>query len=98
MTSRTLQRHFAAGRSRIREAGTVNERTRKLEAIFHTAQDLDSAAERERYLDQVCGGDSELRREVEELLRLGAAAEKVFQVGQNACQVAEADPAITLAE
>jgi hypothetical protein len=59
---------------------------------------LDSTAERERYLNDVCAENPELRCEVEELLRAAAAAEPVFQAGRDACQVTETTPAAALAE
>ena len=76
----------------------VNERTKKLEAVFHAAMDLASAEERERYLNHVCGGDLEFRREVDELLKSAATADAVFQAGREACRVAEAVPAGVLTE
>ena len=43
------------------------DRWRKIESIFNDAADL-PAAQREAYLDSACDGDTELRREVDELL------------------------------
>jgi hypothetical protein len=74
----------------------VNERRTKLEAVFHAAMDHTSPEERERYLTQACVGDSELRREVEELLKSADAADAVFQAGQEACRVNDALPTTTV--
>ena len=60
----------------------MNERRTKLEAIFHAAMELASVEEREHYLAEACANDSELRREVDELLRSASAAEPVFQAGR----------------
>ena len=49
------------------------ERWRRLSTILDGALDLPSEA-RARYLDQACGGDAELRREVEDLLAAEASA------------------------
>jgi serine/threonine protein kinase len=40
-----------------------------LEALFFAALEKGTAAERAAYLDKACGGDAELRRQVEKLLR-----------------------------
>jgi formylglycine-generating enzyme required for sulfatase activity/serine/threonine protein kinase len=48
-------------------------RWRRLTDVFEGARSL-SAERRAAYLDEACAGDSELRREVEELLLVGAAA------------------------
>src|SRR5262245_26798402 len=42
-----------------------------IEAIYTRAAELDSA-EQERFLDQACNGDLELREKIETLLRAGA--------------------------
>jgi serine/threonine protein kinase/Flp pilus assembly protein TadD len=46
----------------------------KLEAIFFTALEKQSPAERNAYLDEACAGDDELRRQVERMLAAHAAA------------------------
>ena len=47
---------------------------RDLKAVFDKALELDSPAERARYLAEACGGDTGLRAEVESLLQaLGQA-------------------------
>lgn len=38
------------------------------EAIFHVARDLTDVAKRSEYLQQVCGGDQELRQRIQDLL------------------------------
>jgi serine/threonine protein kinase/tetratricopeptide (TPR) repeat protein len=47
----------------------MKERKQKLEAIFEEALALSIPEERARRLDEACGNDLDLRREVEELLR-----------------------------
>ncbi|MBU0640736.1 MAG: serine/threonine-protein kinase [Planctomycetes bacterium] len=42
----------------------------RLEELYQTALEQDSEAEREAFLDEACGGDSELRSHVEGLLRV----------------------------
>ncbi len=48
-------------------------RWRRMSDVFESARTL-SAERQATYLDEACAGDRELRREVEELLRVGAAA------------------------
>ena len=43
------------------------ERWRRVEDVFHRAADL-ASSERGAFLDSACGGDQDLRREVESLL------------------------------
>src|SRR5438445_1643639 len=43
------------------------ERWRQIEALYHAASERDDG-DRPRFLDEACGGDRELRREVEFLL------------------------------
>jgi Tol biopolymer transport system component len=50
------------------------ERWKEIEDIYHRAQQRDGRA-RQSFLDQACGGDEELRREVESLLRADGEAE-----------------------
>jgi serine/threonine protein kinase len=52
----------------------LNRPAPDLKAIFSQALELDSPAERARYLDDACGGDGPLRDEVESLLRAFAGA------------------------
>src|SRR5262245_24110406 len=40
----------------------------QVEALFFAALEKETAAERAAYLDSACGGDAELRRQVEKLL------------------------------
>src|SRR5262249_51069739 len=52
----------------------VNEVDHELKTIFGRALEFDTPAERARFLDEACGGNSRLRGEVEGLLdALGAA-------------------------
>jgi eukaryotic-like serine/threonine-protein kinase len=50
----------------------------KVEELYHAALAKD-AAEREAFLDQACGGDEELRREVQSLLAHEAEAERLME-------------------
>ena len=45
----------------------IIERWRQIESLFHAAYEK-PAEERERFLDEACGSDQTLRREVESLL------------------------------
>jgi serine/threonine protein kinase len=51
----------------------------RVEAIFQAAMELNLPKEREAYLLRECGEDTELRHEVEELLRAAVEAEDVFE-------------------
>ena len=55
----------------------MNQRTKKLEAIFEAALALESDAEREDYLGRACS-DMELRREVESLLEAHRNPDSLF--------------------
>ena len=57
----------------------MTERTKKLEAIFHAVLELRTLEERERYLSDTCQEDADLRREVEELLRVAPVGEDMFR-------------------
>ncbi len=46
----------------------------RIEELFYAALDLDAEA-RNQFLDQACGGDAELRREVESLLKSSSQSE-----------------------
>ena len=70
----------------------MNERSRKIEAVFHAAAELNSAAERGAYLDEACANDPELRREVEALLGSSDAAGPFFQAARDACRMPETVP------
>jgi hypothetical protein len=54
------------------------ERWHRIEELFHAALALD-ASSRERYLDEVCGQDADMRRELELLLTQGTRAEGVLK-------------------
>ena len=45
-----------------------SDQWRRIEELFHSALDLDPEA-RSAFLQQACGADAELRREVESLLQ-----------------------------
>lgn len=59
----------------------MNARKQKLEALFESALALGEARERAAYLDDACAGDTELRHEVEELLRAAEAAQGFLGAG-----------------
>ena len=52
----------------------MTERSLPEETIFGQASEIESAAEREKYLDRACGADRTLRAEIEALLRCDARA------------------------
>src|SRR5439155_15441629 len=54
----------------------------KLEEIFHAALEIESAAARETFLDQACGNDDALRRQIQILLNAERAAEDFFKTGE----------------
>lgn len=56
----------------------MSDQKRKLEAIFHAAQELSDLDQREIYIRDACQGDPALRAKVEGLLRASAEAESVF--------------------
>ncbi len=66
-------------------------------AIFTAAQELPPGSEREGYLAEACGGDAELRRQVEDLLAahgqtsdvLGPSSEPATVVTSEATTAAE---------
>ena len=47
------------------------------ESLFEAALERTSPAERQAFLDEACAGRPEMRRQVEDLLRLNDAAEPV---------------------
>jgi serine/threonine protein kinase len=57
----------------------MNGRKDRVEAIFQAAMEVSSPQEREAYLLRECGEDTELRLEVEELLKAAKEAEEVFE-------------------
>ncbi len=56
----------------------ANERWQKIEEIFEIAVELPEP-EREKYLREVCGGDDELRREIELLISADSKAEEFIE-------------------
>jgi eukaryotic-like serine/threonine-protein kinase len=61
------------------------DRWSRVEALYHAARERD-AKERAVFLDAACGGDAELRREVESLLAQSASADELL--GKPAVAVA----------
>jgi serine/threonine-protein kinase len=55
-----------------------NERWQKIKSLFDAAQELD-AKKREKFLENACAGDAELRREVEKLLASFENAESFLE-------------------
>lgn len=51
----------------------------KIEIILAEAVKIDSVEERKRYLDEACGDDSQLRRDVEELVDVQCSIDRFFQ-------------------
>ena len=72
-----------ASKSRIGVGGRNEENVRMTDKIPETLLDellrLDADSERDAYLDQVCGGDGELRRRLEVLVERHQQAEQFFQ-------------------
>src|SRR5207248_1272411 len=64
---------------------------RPIESILAAAVEIDSEAERRRFVDRACAGDAELRRRVEELV------ENHFRAG-SFLESAAPDPAATVEE
>ena len=56
------------------------ERWREIERVYHLAREQ-TADRRTAFLEQACGGDEELRREVESLLSHADGAEEYLQAG-----------------
>ena len=52
---------------------------KSIDRIFWDAAQIASAAERDAYLDGACGGDTELRQRVEELLQARSRAENFLE-------------------
>jgi serine/threonine protein kinase len=73
------------------------ERWGRIEELFYQADEL-PAGERAAFLDEACGGDGELRREVESLLATAAADPGRIEdsVSAAAGQILAADPTYTL--
>jgi len=53
------------------------ERLKRTEEIYHAAMDV-LPAERRSFLDEICAGDEDLRREVESLLAVNRTANNIF--------------------
>jgi eukaryotic-like serine/threonine-protein kinase len=68
---------MALSRTRSDGIGVTPERWQQIRSVFEHAELLNEE-ERERYLDQACAGDAELRAEVESLLNAMARAGSVF--------------------
>src|SRR5262249_39969092 len=57
----------------------MNNGSGDLRAIFERALELITPDERARYLAEACGGDADLRREVESLLRVSPTADAFME-------------------
>ena len=57
----------------------MNPNQDRKEALFETARQLASRAERAAYLDEACGDDLALRRQIEAMLETEAAADQYFR-------------------
>lgn len=53
------------------------ERLKSIEEIYHAAMEM-PPAERQSFLDEICGDDEDLRREVESLLAVNRASNNLF--------------------
>jgi serine/threonine-protein kinase len=74
----------------------IEERWRRLEAIFHRAVDLEVEA-RARYLEEACDGDGELRAEVESLIAAERGEDRIAKaVGEAAAGAAFAEESLDL--
>jgi serine/threonine protein kinase len=67
------------------------ERWNQIEQLYHSALERESGA-REGFLAQACGGDEELRREVEELLRYDGGAEGFIKGNALAFEARRLEP------
>jgi len=56
----------------------MTERLRKIESLFHAALELDEAS-RAAFLDNACGGEVDLRREVDSLLSYSKLSENFIE-------------------
>jgi eukaryotic-like serine/threonine-protein kinase len=61
----------------------VSERTKKLEEIFHRALESATPEQREKFLNEACPGDADLRRDVEALLKATPAGDELFQPSER---------------
>ena len=68
----------------------MSSRQQHIKSLFMSVIDMDSAAEREAYLDDHCAGDEQVRAEVMELLGLGPQVGS-FLEGQTNDPVATPD-------
>jgi hypothetical protein len=64
----------------------MSERTQKLETIFHTASELNTPEQRERYLAEACLADAELRHQVESLLIAVPVGDALFRACEQHSQ------------
>src|SRR5262245_52288913 len=65
----------------------MNDRLAKAEGVFHEALEL-APEQREGFLQQACGEDAELRREVAALLRASGVADRWLREpdGESICE------------
>src|SRR5262249_55698245 len=73
------------------ESRMEHERWKQIEQIYHASLEREPGA-RNEFLAQVCAGDEELRREVEELLRYDGAAESFIQGNALAFEARRLEP------
>src|SRR5215813_11588320 len=79
------------GKPRETEATMNNQRWQRIEELYHAA--LERAPEdRAAFLAEACADDSDLRREVEELLRYDGAAESFIQGNALAFEARRLEP------
>lgn len=60
----------------------MNPNQKRKEALFEAARQMASPAERAAYLEQACGSDLELRRQVEAMLEAEAPAGQYFRTAE----------------
>src|SRR5215468_12593114 len=68
-----------------------NQRWQQIETLYHAALEHEPGA-REAFLAQACADDSDLRREVEELLRYDGASESFIQGNALAFEARRLEP------
>ena len=73
----------------------MNDESKNVKLIFAEALEKDSAKERQAYLGQACGEDTDLRAEIEELLESHEQAGDFLQAPALDAEVTPPDPALT---
>src|SRR5262249_14379643 len=87
VTRGPVSRIFGSGHDRTSHGGvadrrrneTMNRPPSDLRAVFDRAMELESPADRARYLAQACGTDAAVRREVDTLLKAFGKAGDFFE-------------------